>query len=105
VFPWTLAPSHVFHHILLNARYQFLPTLKEHASYLISGLIIIEMALNIQGHLCYELLQNVLYRDYEVVLFIMLGIFLVVKATEIVVDTLTYRAARMYGNPGDLHHG
>ena len=44
--PGASAPGHVFHHIYLQARYQHLPALKEHASFLITGLIIIEMALN-----------------------------------------------------------
>lgn len=97
--PAKMFPSHVFRHIYLNARHQYIPALKEHASFLISGLIIIEMALNIQGHLGYELLQNILYRRYEVVIAILLGMFLVVKATEIVVDVWTRLEARRYGNP------
>lgn len=96
--PATMFPSHVFRHIYMNARHQYLPALKEHASFLISGLIIIEMALNIQGHLGYELLQNILYRRYEVVLAILLAIFLVVKATEILVDVWTHNEARRYEN-------
>lgn len=96
--PAKMFPSHVFRHIYMNARHQYLPALKEHASFLISGLIIIEMALNIQGHLGYELLQNILYRRYEVVIAILLGIFLVVKATEILVDVWTYTEARRYEN-------
>lgn len=96
--PGKMFPTHVFRHIYMNARHQYLPALKEHASFLISGLIIIEMALNIQGHLGYELLQNILYRRYEVVIAILLAIFLVVKATEILVDVWTYREARRYEN-------
>ncbi len=97
--PAKMFPSHVFRHIYMNARHQYLPALKEHASFLISGLIIIEMALNIQGHLGYELLQNILYRRYEVVITILLGIFLIVKATEILVDVWTSTEARRYENP------
>jgi hypothetical protein len=78
--------GHVFQHVYMNARYQYIPTVKEQASFMITGLIIIEMALNIQGRLGYELLQNVLYKDYQVVAFIVLAIFAVVKVTEIVVD-------------------
>jgi hypothetical protein len=96
--PAKMFPSHVFRHIYMNARHQYLPALKEHASFLISGLIIIEMALNIQGHLGYELLQNILYRRYEVVIAILLGIFLIVKATEILVDVWTHAEARRYEN-------
>ncbi len=93
-------PGHVLEHIYLNARYQYFPTLKEQASFLITGLIIIEMALNIQGHLCYELLQNILYRRYDVALAIILGIFLLVKVTEILVDLRQHREELRYENRG-----
>jgi hypothetical protein len=89
--------SHVLSHIFLNARFQFIPALKEHASFLITGLIIIEMALNIQGHLCYELLQQILYRQYDVACAIIFSIFLTVKATEIAVDIWAEREKRRYG--------
>jgi hypothetical protein len=79
-------PLHVLQQVYSNARYQYIPTTKQYASFLISGLVIIEMALNIQGHLCYELLQDILYERYEMALVIMFGIFLVVKGTEIAVD-------------------
>lgn len=91
-------PSHVFHHIYLNAHYQFVPSLKEFASFLITGLVIIEMALNIQGHLSYEMLKNILFRQYDVVLTIIFGIFLLVKITEIAVDVWTERLARQFEN-------
>jgi hypothetical protein len=96
--PKSMFGSHVFKHIYLNARYQFLVTLKEHASFLITGLIIIEMALNIQGHLGYEMLQNILYKQYDVVVSIILGIFFVVKATEIVVDGWFHFESGKYEN-------
>lgn len=95
--PGNLLSSHVFQHILVNARFQFIPTLKEHASFLITGLVIIEMALNIQGHLCYELLQQILYRQYDVAFAIIFGIFLAVKATEITVDVWHDWEKRRYG--------
>lgn len=91
-------PGHVFQHIFINARYQYLGTIKEQASFLITGLVIIEMALNIQGHLCYELMQNILYRQYDIVLTIILGIFLVVKGTEIASDYWQFLEARRYDN-------
>jgi hypothetical protein len=91
-------PGHVLHHIYLNARHQYFPTMKEQASFLITGLIIIEMALNIQGHLCYELLQNILYRQYDVVLTILFAIFLLVKVTDILVDVRHHREGLRYEN-------
>lgn len=90
--------SHVFSHVYMNAHHQFITTLKEHASFLVTGLIIIEMALNIQGRLGYELLQNVLYRQYDVVITIILGIFLMIKATEILVDSWFHRESLKYEN-------
>ncbi len=98
VRPGSSFPSHVFRHIYMNARFQFLSTLKEHASFLITGLVIIEMALNIQGHLGYELLQNILYKQYDVVVSIILGIFFIVKVTEIVVDGWFHHESRKYEN-------
>lgn len=88
---------HVFQHIFVNARFQFIPALKEHASFLVTGLIIIEMALNIQGHLCYELLQKILYRQYDSALAIIFGIFLIIKATEIAIDIWEHREKMNYG--------
>ena len=90
--------GHVFEHIFINARYQYMSSLKEQASFLISGLVIIEMALNIQGHLCYEMLQNILYKNYQIVLFIVFCIFLLVKMTEIFSDYLIWRESRKYEN-------
>ncbi len=89
--------GHVFRHIFLNARFQFIPALKEHASFLITGLIIIEMALNIQGHLSYELLRQILYRQYDAACVVVFGIFLVVKATEMSVDIWHDWEKRRYG--------
>lgn len=89
-------PGHVFSHIYENARFQYISTVKEQASFLITGLIIIEMALNIQNHLCYELLQNILYANYAVVTIIVLGIFYLVKGTEIAVDLVRLREENRY---------
>ena len=91
-------PLHVLQQVYSNARYQYIPTMKQYASFLISGLVIIEMALNIQGHLCYELLQDILFERYEMALVIMFGIFLVVKGTEIIVDCWFARESAKYEN-------
>jgi hypothetical protein len=91
-------PGHILDHIYENVRFQYLNTLKEQASFLITGLIIIEMALNIQGHLCYELMQNILYKNIPVVLLILFGIFLIVKLTQIVIDIILTRQQSRIGN-------
>jgi ABC-type dipeptide/oligopeptide/nickel transport system permease component len=96
--PRSVLSSHVLSHIYANAHYQYIPSLKEHASFLITGLIIIEMALNIQGHLGYELLQTILYREFEVTVVIITSIFLVVKGTEIAIDVWSHRVSMKYEN-------
>jgi len=99
IFEWNKEFSgHIMSPIYENARYQYLATIKEQASFLITGLIIIEMALNIQGHLSYGLLQNILYENYAVVATIILGIFLVVKTTEVSVDFLIAKETAQYSN-------
>jgi ABC-type dipeptide/oligopeptide/nickel transport system permease component len=88
----------VFDHIFKNAQFQYLSTLKEQASFLITGLIIIEMALNIHGHLSYELLRQLLYKNYSIVTVIILGIFYTVKLTEIATDYFIHRQTLRYEN-------
>jgi hypothetical protein len=90
--------GHVFGHIFQNAQYQYLATIKEQAGFLITGLIIIEMALNIHGHLSYEMLRQILYKNYDIVLVIILAIFYTVKMTEIFTDWVMFREARKYEN-------
>lgn len=91
-------PGHVFDQILQNARLQYRSTLKEQASFVITGLVIIEMALNIQGHLCYELLQSILFKNYDSVLGIMFIIFCAVKLTDLVVDIWIRRSELRFAN-------
>jgi len=96
--PRRSAPDHVFRHIALQSEFQHRASLKEHAAFLITGLIIIEMALNIQGHLGYELLQNILYRRYDIVATILFGMFALVKFTALVIDIRSGRVERKYAN-------
>lgn len=90
--------NHVFGHIFRNAEFQYLATLKEQAAYLITGLIIIEMALNIHGHLSYEMLKQLLYGNYDTVIAIVLMLFLTVKLTEVFTDALIFLRHRKYAN-------
>lgn len=90
--------GHVFQHIFQNAYFQYLSTIKEQASFLITGLIIIEMALNIHGYLNYEMLRQMLYKNYDVVIVIILCIFYTVKITEMLTDYLVYRESLKYEN-------
>jgi hypothetical protein len=90
--------GHVFQQIFSNAHYQYLSSFKEQASFLISSLIIIEMALNIQGFLSYELLQEALYKNYSIAILIVLGIFYIVKLTDITADWILFKEIGKYEN-------
>jgi hypothetical protein len=90
--------GHVFEHIYRNAVFQYLSTIKEQAAFLVTGLIIIEMALNIQGHLCYEMLREMMYGNTDIVVVILLLIFYTVKVTEIATDVAISRRNIKYAN-------
>jgi len=96
--PFKRFPGHVLDPVFSNARFQYFSTLKEQASFLITGLIIIEMALNIHGYLNYEMLRQLLYKNYSIVIVIILCIFYTVKLTEITADFMIHREAKRYGN-------
>ncbi len=91
-------PGHVFGHIFMNARFQYIETIKEQAAFLISSLIIIEMALNIHGHFSYELLQQLLYKNYHYVLLMALGYFVLVKATDVLAEALKQHEQNKLGD-------
>lgn len=90
--------GHVFNHIFKNAVIQYSSTLKEQAAFLITGLIIIEMALNIHGYLNYEMLKQILYGNAPLVIFIILLLFYTAKLTEVVADTLNFYHLKKYRN-------
>jgi hypothetical protein len=100
VFPVRGAQGHVFRDIYRNARLQFIPSMKEHAAFVVTGIVIIEMALNIKGHLCYALLQHLLYREFDLAIVIVFAIFLTVKLTEAFVDLWQALETRKYDNEG-----
>jgi hypothetical protein len=100
VFPVRSARGHVFSDIYRNARLQFIPSMKEHAAFVVTGIVIIEMALNIKGHLCYALLQHLLFREFDIAIAIVFTIFLTVKLTEACVDIWHARETRKYDNAG-----
>lgn len=95
-FPVRAARAHVFSAIYANARLQFIPSMKEHAAFVVTGIVIIEMALNIKGHLCYALLQHMLFREFDLAIAIVFAIFLTVKLTEAFVDVWHAREMRKY---------
>ena len=91
-------PGHAFDQIYRNAAVQFLSTIKELSSFLITGLIITEMALNIHGHLSYELMRQMLYKNYPQAIAIVFALFITVKATEVLADILIHRTSLRYQN-------
>ena len=95
-------PNHVLEHIFIHTRYQYRASIKEQGSIVITGLIIIEMALNIQGHLGYELLKNLLYRNWDAVLIVVFGFFILVKMTETAVDLWTLQENSKYENRDEV---
>jgi len=88
--------NHVFDHIFTNARFQYTATIKEMATFLITGLIIIEMALNIHGHLSYEMLRQIHYKNYGIAITIMLFIFYAVKLTDMATDIIYFMKRKTY---------
>jgi hypothetical protein len=44
------------------------------------------------------MLRQVLYKNYDIVMAIMLSIFITVKLTEIATDVLAHREAKKYAN-------
>lgn len=100
LFPVLGARNHVFRDIYRNARLQFIPSLKEHAAFVVTGIVIIEMALNIKGHLCYALLQHLLFREFDLAIAIVFAIFFTVKLTEAFADLWHLLESRRYDNPG-----
>jgi hypothetical protein len=98
LFPVRGSRGHVFRDIYRNARLQFIPSMKEHAAFVVTGIVIIEMALNIKGHLCYALLQHMLYREYDIAVAIVFAIFFTVKLAEAFVDLWHAVETRRYEN-------
>lgn len=96
--PAQASKGHVFHEIYRNARLQFIPSMKEHVTFMVTGLVIIEMALNIKGYLCYSLLQHMLFREYDIAIAIVFLIFVAVKAIEACIDVWHAFELRKYGN-------
>ncbi len=91
--------GHVLQHIYMNSAFQYLSTFKEQAAFVITSLVIIEMALNIHGHLSYELLQQLLYKNFDQALYIVLGLFLIVKGTELFTDVLLFKKQQKLDQP------
>lgn len=93
--------GHIFDHIYENALIQYISTIKEQSAFLITGLIIIEMALNIHGYLNYEMLKQILYGNVPAVLLIILLLFYIAKISEAAADILLDFQLRKYRNANE----
>lgn len=95
-------PKHFGNHpleaIYQNARRQYLSSFREQAAFLITCMMMIEMALNIHGFMGYELLRSLLLRDYTSAALMIGGIFVIVKITQIGTDYLLYAENRNRSN-------
>lgn len=90
--------NHVLEPVYLNARQRYLSSFREQASFLITCMIIIEMALNIHGQLGYELLQRLLFRDYSALAALFCGIYIILKLTELFTDYMIITGQKRHGN-------
>lgn len=90
--------NHIIGSIYKNSVYQFIPSIKEQSLFIISGLIITEMALNIHGYINYEMLKFLLIGDFQPAVLIIFLIFLVVKMTEIIIDVIHEKMRKVYSN-------
>ncbi|MCB0834201.1 MAG: hypothetical protein KDC45_12120 [Bacteroidetes bacterium] len=90
--------AHTLGHLIPNVRNQYGSTFKEQASFLMTGLILVEMALNIQGRLGYEMLKQITYHNFDFVLLILFFLFFIVKLTQLITDSLANRRRMLYEN-------
>lgn len=80
--PMPTFKGHVFQHMYNNAWLQFTGTIRQQSAMIISGLMIIEMALNIQGRISYELMQSFLFGQYFLAFCFMASLFIIVSFME-----------------------
>ncbi len=90
--------GHELDWIYKHARFQYRPALKEQTAFLLTSLIIIEMALNIHGHLCYTLLQDILFQRYGWVYLSLIAVFFLMKCVELSLDLYDGYERKKYAN-------
>jgi hypothetical protein len=90
--------EHILTPIYKTAHLQYLSEFKEIARFQITGMIIVELALNFQNGIFYELLQSLLRKEYGILFFSLLLVFIVVKLVDIVSDYFFIKENRKYEN-------
>ncbi len=88
----------IFAQIFESAHLQFVGSFKQISRFVITGLIIIGMALNIQSGLFYEMLQSFLFKEYDILFFILFLIFLAVKIIDVIIDLYSLKLEGKYDN-------
>jgi hypothetical protein len=84
--------------IFASAHLQFVPSFKEVSRFVITGLIIIGMALNIQSGVFYQMLRSFLFAEYDILFFILFLIFTTVKFVDTAIDLYAVRESGKYEN-------
>ncbi len=90
--------EHILKIIYENAHRQFIASFKEIARFLITGMIIIELSLNMQNGIFYEMLQSLMNREFDVALFIFALVFTVIKLSETATEFVYCKINRRYEN-------
>jgi len=88
----------IFSQIFESAHLQFVGSFKQISRFVITGLIIIGMALNIQSGLFYEMLQSFLSKEIDILFFILFLIFFSVKLVDVFIDLYSLKLESKYDN-------
>ncbi len=88
----------IFSQIFESAHLQFVGSFKQISRFVITGLIIIGMALNIQSGLFYEMLQSFLFKEFDILFFILFLIFFSVKLIDVFIDLYSLKLESKYDN-------
>ncbi len=84
--------------IFASAHIQFVPSFKEVSHFVITGLIIIEMALNIQSGVFYQMMRSFLFAEYDILFFILFLVFATVKFVDAAIELYAVRESGKYEN-------
>ncbi len=89
---------HILKSVYLNAHRQFIYDFKEISRFLITGIVIVELSLNIQNGFFYEMLQHLMRNEVDILLTIILLVFISVKVSDILITYFFYRENLKYEN-------
>ncbi len=90
--------SHVLNQIYRNAHRQYLSAFKEIVRFQITGMIIVELSLNIQNGFFYGMLKSLMNKQYDVLLFVLMLIFFAVKFADVIADYFFAKENAKYEN-------